>query len=105
MRKPLNEILNFSGERKAWCISHEKQVWQWLKDNNMLQSADWVRFMEFMEPREYTSFFGKGSSDQLGVWLGAQIVDCYMKHHKDKQWHELLHMDSQTIYNLSGYNP
>lgn len=105
MKKPLNEVLNFTGDRRAWCISHEKQVWQWLKDNNMLQSTDWVRFMEFMEPREYTSFFGKGSSDQLGVWLGAQIVDSYMKHHKDKQWQELLRMDSQTIYNQSGYNP
>lgn len=105
MQKPLNEVLNFEGDRRAWCISHEKQAWQWLKKHGILQSTGWESFRELMEPRAYTSFFGKDSPDQLGIWLGAQIVDCYMKHHKNKQWQDLLYMDSQTIYNQSGYNP
>lgn len=103
--KTLYEEMNFTGERRAWCISHEKRVWKWMKDNGMLESTDWVRIMEFMEPREYTIFFGPESADQLGLWLGGQIVDSYMKHNKDKQWQDLLHISSDTIYQYSGYNP
>lgn len=105
LKKPLYEEMNFTGERRAWCISHEKQVWNWLKENDMLQTTDWARIREFMDPREYTVFFGTGSSDQLGLWLGGQIVDSYMKHHKKAQWQELLHLHPDTIYQNSGYNP
>lgn len=105
LKKPLDEEMNFTGERRAWCLTHEKEVWQWLKENQMLQTTDWVRIMEFMDSREYTIFFGTGSSDQLGLWLGGRIVDSYMKRNKNIQWQELLHTDSETIYQNSGYNP
>lgn len=103
--KPLYEEMNFSGDRLKWCVDHEKEVWRSLKNSKLLESTDWVRTMEFIEPRECTPTFGKESSDQLGLWLGAQIVDSYMKHNKNVQWQELLHTDSKIIYQNSGYNP
>ncbi len=105
LKKPLAEEMNFTGGRRDWCMQHEKEVWQWLKNNDMLQTTDWVRIMALMEPREYTISFGEGSADQLGLWLGGQIVECYMKHNRDIRWQELLHTDSETIYKNSGYNP
>lgn len=105
LNKPLYEEMKFTGERRVWCISHEREVWQWLKENNMLQTTDWVRIMELMDPRECTVFFGPEASDQVGLWLGGQIVDSYMKRNKNIQWQELLHTDSETIYKHSGYNP
>lgn len=102
---PLNDMLHFKGERRAWCVRNKHMVWEWMKKNNMFETKDEARISEFMEPGAYTSYFGSESSDLLGVWLGAQIVESYMKLNRNKTWQDLLHMDWKDIYENSGYNP
>lgn len=103
--RPLSEELNFFGNRLQWCKQHESEVWQWMKQHNMLNTHELLRISEFLMPRDNTPCFGAQSSDQLGLWIGGQIVDSYMKHNKHVNWQALLQTDSETIYQKSGYNP
>lgn len=103
--KPLSDQINFYGNRRLWCVQHEHGVWQWMKQGNLLHTFELVRIMDLLMPRDHTPYFGPQSSDQLGLWVGAQIVDSYMKHNKGASWKMLLHTDSETIYQKSGYNP
>lgn len=59
-----------------------------------------------MEPRGTTPYIGKDSPDQIGLWLGLQIIDHYMKSHPRVTIGELLREnDYGKILRESGYHP
>ena len=58
------------------------------------------------EPRGGRLYGGKESPDQIGLWLGGQMVDHYMKSHPQVTIGELLRMsDYKKMLRESGYHP
>ena len=56
--------------------------------------------------KAYTPYVSDDCPDQIGLWLGVQIVDHYMKCHPDMAIGELLRMDDyKGMLRESGYHP
>ena len=98
----LEQEAGFEEERVLWYKENETEVWNWLMGHGVLTSADLTMIRLFMEPRGTTPYIGKDSPDQIGLWLGLQIIDHYMKSHPRVTIGELLH---EKILRESGYHP
>lgn len=100
------EEVGFDKERVSWYRKNEGNVWHWLNSHHMLLSSDRTMVKRFMEPRGTTPHIAKDSPDQIGLWLGLQIIDHYMKSHPEVTINELLHKtDYEAIFRESGYCP
>lgn len=98
--------MGFDEKRVAWYRSNEGYVWRWLLLNNALMSADRTMIKRFFQPRPNTLYLGSNSPDQIGLWLGMQIVSRYMENHPNKTMKDLLlTTDYRKILEESGYSP
>ena len=67
-------------------------------------SEDVIRRM--MDETPFTRDFGNDSPGRLGVYIGFQIVQSYMKNHPGTTLKDLMKMtDSQKFLRESGYKP
>lgn len=102
----LTREAGFDERKVAWYRKNEGKVWQWMKNNNAFASSDRTMIKHFLQPRPNTLYIGTDSPDQIGFWLGLQIVRNYMETHPDKTMKDLLNMtDYKTLLQESGYNP
>ena len=102
----LEEEAGFTKERADWCHKHEARLWRWLQDRHALAGNDSAVVAAFMLPCTEQAVKEKKSANQIGLWFGLQIVDCYMKSHPELSVGELLRrQDYGTILRESGYNP
>jgi len=103
---PAKDILSYSDEQYKWATSHESAVWHALVEKNKVydKSDDIIRRM--MDETPFTRDFGNDSPGRLGVFIGFQIVQSYMKTHPGTTMQELMLMtDSQKLLKESGYKP
>ncbi len=86
----LEEEIGYTPEEAAWCKANRNQVWNYMLENRHLDAKDprWVRM--YMRPAPFTECFGENSPYELGVWIGTQIIDAYMKKNKDVTIAQLL---------------
>ena len=103
---PLEQEMGFDAERVRWFREHEGEVWEWMERHDALASSDSALLHWFVEPRGGRLYGGKESPDQIGLWLGGQMVDHYMKSHPQVTIGELLRMsDYKKMLRESGYHP
>ena len=103
---PAQDILGYSKEQYKWATSHEAAVWHALIEKNKVydNSEDVIRRM--MDETPFTRDFGNDSPGRLGVFIGYQIVQSYMKNHPGTTLKDLMAMtDSQKFLKESGYKP
>lgn len=103
---PPENILCYSKEQYKWALDHESAIWHKLIEKNMVynNSEDIIRRM--IDETPFTRDFGNDSPGRLGVFIGFQIVQSYMKSHPETTLSELMKMtDSQKILKESGYKP
>ena len=100
------DILGYSKEQYKWAQSHESAVWHRMIEKNLVydNSDDVVRRM--MDEAPFTRDFGNDSPGRMGVFIGFQIVQSYMKNHPGTTLKDLMQMtDSQKFLKESGYKP
>lgn len=100
------DILNYSKEQYKWAVSHESAIWHRMVEKNMVydKSDDLAR--RLIEETPFTRDFGNESPGRLGVFIGFQIVQSYMKTHPGTTLRDLMAMtDSQKLLKESGYKP
>ena len=100
------DILGYTKEQYNWAVSHESSVWHYLVEKNLVydKSEDVARRMVDESP--FTRDFGNDSPGRIGVFIGFQIVQSYMKTHPGTTLKDLMKMtDSQKILKESGYKP
>ena len=96
----------FSGEEIRWCINNEKQMWDYLIDQKILFSTDYMLINKLVNSAPFTSGFPNESPGRATVWLGWNIVDAYMKRQADVSIKNLmLENDYQKILTESHYKP
>ena len=103
---PPQDILGYSKEQYKWAVGHESAIWHKLVEKNMVydKSDDVARRM--IEETPFTRDFGNDSPGRLGVFIGFQIVQSYMKTHPETTLDQLMKMtDSQKLLKESGYKP
>ena len=89
--------IGFSEEAQKWCAQNEKRVWNTLVEKGLLDVKDPMVVREYMIPSEFSPLFGESSSDQLGIWLGARMIDEYMSKHPTYTVKELLAVPARKI--------
>ncbi|MCK5029662.1 MAG: hypothetical protein KAR57_08505 [Bacteroidales bacterium] len=96
----------FSGDEIQWCINNEKQMWDFLIDQKMLFSTDYMMINKLINPAPFTAGFPSGSPGRASVWLGCNIVEAYMNKHSEVSIKDLmLENDYQKILSESRYEP
>ena len=104
--KTFGEELNYTKEEEAWCEHNRKKIWEYMMQNGHLYSTDPMTLRKYVKPAPNTAFFGDQSPMMVGVWMGTQIVDSYMKSHKEMTIKELLEMtDYSKMLADARFNP
>lgn len=100
------EVLGYSQEEKQWCHDNRKHVWEFIARNNHLAATDPMVVRQYTKPAPSKIFFGEDAPSLVGTWLGTQIVESYMKHHKDVGLRELLEItDYKKMFGESEFKP
>lgn len=96
-------IMNYTEEEEKWCLDSETDIYKYMLLNKHLYSTNFMVIRKYMKAAPYTSFFGKGSPDRIGLWVGMRIVDSYMKNNKGVSYQELMNTDYYKILTGSKY--
>ncbi len=104
--KKEQEIIGYSDEKMAWIKEHQRQVWQYFVEKEMLFSKDDDVIRRLVDETPFTRDFGNNSPGRLGSYIGWQIVKSFMKNNPETTLEELMKMtDSQKILKASYYKP
>lgn len=103
---PAKDILGYTEEQYKWASDHESAVWHYLVEKNMVYDNTENVIRRMMDETPFTRDFGNQSPGRLGVYVGFQIVQSYMKTHPGTTLKDLMKMtDSQKLLKESGYKP
>ena len=98
--------IGFTADQMRWCIKNEKQMWNYLIENKLLFSTDYMTINKHINPAPFTSGYPKESPGRASVWLGWQIVKAYMERKPEVTVKELmLDDDYQNILSESRFEP
>lgn len=86
----LEEEIGYTSEEAAWCEKNRKNIWNYMIQNRHLDAKDPMLIRMYLRPAPSTACFGDDSPYELGVWIGAKLIDAYMKKHKEVKISELL---------------
>lgn len=98
--------IGFTAKQIRWCIKNEKQMWNFLIENKLLFSTDYMTINKHINPAPFTSGYPKESPGRASVWLGWQIVKAYMERNPEVTLQDLMfENDYQKILSESRYEP
>jgi hypothetical protein len=104
--RQVEEYVGYSEDQYAWCSNNRKRIWKTILENQHLFTGNYLTTTQYLKEAPYTSFLPVESPGRVGVWLGYQIVDSYMKQNPDTGFHELMALtDYQDFLKRSKYKP
>lgn len=101
------ELLGYLEEQKQWVDDNELEIWKYFIQNSLLFSNDPELSVRFINKAPFSKFYtanDKDSPGEIGVWLGWQIVQSYMKNNK-VTIQKMLVTPNETIFKKSKYKP
>lgn len=101
------EKIGYTEEKYNWASANEEEIWMYFIDRELLFSTDTQLNKRFLENAPFSKFYMEQdqlSPGRIGVWVGWQIVDSYMKKN-DVSLQELLQKDEEEIFKQSNYKP
>ena len=99
--------IGYSEDKLNWAKANEEEVWIYFIDRKILFSTDTKLNQRFIENAPFSKFYMNQddlSPGRIGVWMGWQIVNSFMKHN-DVSLQELLKMEEEEIFKKSKYKP
>lgn len=101
------EKMGYSQDKWQWAVENEAQIWTYFIEEKLLFSTDTNLTKRFLEEAPFSKFYREQdnlSPGKIGVWLGWQIVQSYLKHN-DVSLQEFLKIDPTELFNQSKYKP
>ena len=101
------EKIGYSQEKWQWAVENEAQIWAYFMEEKLLFSTETNLNKRFLEDAPFSKFYREQdnlSPGKIGVWLGWQIVQSYLKHN-DVSLQEFLKKDETELFNQSKYKP
>ncbi|WP_294586602.1 gliding motility lipoprotein GldB [uncultured Phocaeicola sp.] len=71
--------LGYTREELNWCRKHEEALWKELSRKRYLERTDPMLIRSYTYAEQVLSFKGDKMPPCIGIWLGMQLVDKYMK--------------------------
>lgn len=101
------EKIGYSSEKLDWALANEEEIWKYFIDKKLLFSTDTKLNKRFLENAPFSKFYmGQDnlSPGRIGVWVGWQIVQSFMKHN-DVSLQKLMQLSEEEIFQKSKYKP
>ena len=104
--EPVWEIIGYSKEQWDWCETYEQAIWNRIMEKRDLFKTESIVLNSYMNEGPFTAEISQESPGRLGVWVGWQIVDSYMRNNEQVTIQELMSEgDAQKILEQSFYKP
>lgn len=84
------DMLGYTEEEALWCREHEKELWKWMRDKGHLRSTDPMLIRAYTHPDPNVVLNGKTIPPVIGIWMGMQLTEKYMKQHPEMSIARLL---------------
>lgn len=84
------DLLGYTDEEKLWCKKNKKMLWEWMVDKGHLQSKDPMIIRAYTHPDPSMIFKGERIPPLIGIWIGMELTDLYVKQHPELTTDELL---------------
>lgn len=102
---PMEYLFDYTEEQLKWCKNNEKQIWDFLIENEYLFSTGQMLLRKYLYDAPFTSEMPAESPGKAVVWNGYRIIEKYMEKN-GKSLEELEEeQDYHKILRLSGYRP
>ncbi len=88
------EVLGYTDEEQEWCEENEKKIWAWMKTKGHLSTTDPMIIRAYTHADPSAVFGRLQVPPVVGVWLGMQQIDRFMKQHPKMTIKELLEYNS-----------
>lgn len=83
------KLLGYNKQQLTWCSNNRKQFIEWVGKSNHLESTDPMIIRSYVQSMP-NPFLKDEVPPMIGVWLGMQYIDAYMKSNSDVTYEELL---------------
>jgi hypothetical protein len=104
--EPAWEIIGYSKEQWDWCKKYEQAIWNRIMEKRDLFKTESMVRVSYMNDGPFTAEISQESPGRLGIWVGWQIVDSYMRNNENVSIQELINEgDAQKILEQSFYKP
>ena len=104
--EPAWEVIGYSKEQWDWCEKYERAIWNRIMEKRDLFKTESTVLSSYMNEGPFTAEISQESPGRLGLWIGWQIVDSYMRNNEGVSIQELLDEgDAQKILEESFYKP
>ncbi len=82
--------LGYTDEELEWCRKNKNQLWKWMSDNHHLASTDPMIIRYYTSSYPGYVFLTQQMPPGIGIWLGMNLSDIWMKKHKGATIADLL---------------
>lgn len=86
----------------------ESEIWQYLKEQQMLMSNERIDFLNILGDANNNSLLGAPLPGNIGKFIGYKIVESYMQKQTTKPWDDLRKLvatSASEIYAGASYQP
>jgi len=86
----------------------ESEIWQYLKEQQMLMSNERIDFLNILGDANNNSLLGAPLPGNIGKFIGYKIVESYMQKQTTKPWNDLRKLvatPASEIYAGASYQP
>lgn len=105
-KKSEADIMKYTPDQLAWCKENEELIWGFIIEQKHLFSTEYRTIIKYINDGPFTSGMPQESPSRTGIWLGWQIVNEYMKSHKDLSLSDLMkENDYGLMLRESAYQP
>ena len=100
------EYVGYNKEQYSWCQNNQARIWKLILENKHLFPSDYLTTEQYIREAPHTAFLPTESPGRVGVWIGFQIINSYMKNRPDSSMQELMdRTDYQELLKQSKYKP
>lgn len=106
-KKTAAEKIGYTASNYSWATENEYYVWRYFIENELLFSNDPKLLMRFMNPAPFSRFnleLDRETPARIGHYMGAQIVNSYMKNNR-VSLDQMLSTDAYQLFKNAKYKP
>ena len=105
-KRKIWEFVGYSQEQYEWCRANQSRIWKSILENQHLFRSDYNITSQYLRESPYTATLPAESPGRVGVWLGFQIIQAYMKRQPKTTWAALINdVDYVRLLKESKYRP
>lgn len=84
------EEMGYDNQEAQWCKEHKEALWETMLRNGHLYATDPLVVRTYIRMDPFIPIMGEKTPASIGIWMGIQLVDEYMKKHPDMTIKDLL---------------